>query len=271
MSLGEIIRNRRERLGMTQDQVAAAAGISKPYLSNIETGKPKNPPSDRVLRSLERVLKFAERELTDPAHFLRSPPDVRNSHEQLQAQVERLRNALLDISRKHNETPAVDGAAPAADGQADASLAQADSAPQSAALITAGRLVPIINKVAAGYPRYFTDLDYPPGVADDYIRCPDLHDANAFATRVVGDSMEPMYHEGDVIVFAPNTPAQSGDDCFVRFDAEDGTTFKRFYPDDENTIRLQPLNSRYKAENYPREKITGLWPAVFRFERINRR
>ena len=38
--------------------------------------------------------------------------------------------------------------------------------------------------------------------------------------------------------------------------------------DDEQTIRLQPLNSKYPSSTHPREKVTGLWPAVFRFERI---
>ncbi len=86
--------------------------------------------------------------------------------------------------------------------------------------------------------------------------------------RVVGDSMEPKYHEGDIVVFSPNTSPQSGNDCFVRFGDDDGTTFKRFYQDDEKTIRLQPLNNKYPAQTYPLEKITGLWPVVFRIERI---
>ena len=30
---------------------------------------------------------------------------------------------------------------------------------------------------------------------------PDLHDPNAFAVRVVGDSMEPKFKEGDIVVF----------------------------------------------------------------------
>ena len=70
------------------------------------------------------------------------------------------------------------------------------------------RLIPVINKVAAGYPEDFSDLDYPVGVADDYIRCPDLHDPNAFAVRVVGDSMEPKFCEGDIVVFSP-----AAEDC----------------------------------------------------------
>ena len=125
--------------------------------------------------------------------------------------------------------------------------------------------------MAAGYPAHFTDLDYPPGVADEYVRCPDLHDTQAFAARVVGDSMEPEFREGDIVVFSPNTQPRPGDDCFVRFDEDGGTTFKRFYQDNKTTIRLQPRNNAYPAMTYPAEKITGLWPALFRIEQLRKK
>ena len=48
MSLGEIIRNKREELGLTLDEVGSRIGFSKPYLSTIETGKVNNPPSDEL-------------------------------------------------------------------------------------------------------------------------------------------------------------------------------------------------------------------------------
>ena len=80
-------------------------------------------------------------------------------------------------------------------------------------VVPAGKSVPVINRVAAGYPHHFTDLDYPPSVADEYVRCPDVHDTQAFATRVVGDSMEPRFHEGDIVIFAPNTPAGEPHRC----------------------------------------------------------
>ena len=58
MSLGQIIRDRREELRFTLDEVAAKTGFSKPYLSTVETAKVKNPPSDTLLSKLESVLDF---------------------------------------------------------------------------------------------------------------------------------------------------------------------------------------------------------------------
>ena len=262
MSLGELIRTRREQIGLTQDQVSARAGISKPYLSNIETDRIKNPPSDTVLSRLEQVLKFPEGHLRRMAHLLKTPLDVRSEHENLTAEVEKLRSVLKQLinSAPKGKRGGID---------LDAIMRKLKSRTGNiTARMSAGKPVPIINKVSAGYPHHFTDLDYPPSIADEYIRCPDIHDSQAFAARVVGDSMEPKYSEGDIVIFSPNTPVRNGDDCFVRFTKDNSTTFKRFYQDAGGKIRLQPLNNKYPAEIYDPDEINGLWPAVMKIERI---
>lgn len=262
MSLGEVIRGRREEISLTQDQVAARAGISKPYLSNIETDKVKNPPSDGVLERLEAELDFPAGQLRKMAHLVRTPMDVRAEHESLTAEVEKLRSILKQLlsSPRKSRRGGIN---------LDAVARRLKSAKSNVSgVFSAGRAVPIINKVSAGYPHHFTDLDYPPSVADEYVRCPDVHDAQAFAAHVVGDSMEPNYTAGDLVIFSPNLPARDGDDCFVRFTKDSSTTFKRFYSDKGGRIRLQPINDKYPAEIYERDDINGLWPVVMRIERI---
>ena len=263
MSFGSIVRHQREKLRLTQDQTAAKVGISKPYLSNIETDKVRNPPTDKVLKALERALGFEGGQLQRLAHLARTPMDIRQEHELLKAKVQKLRSVLKNLLGDEDTRNRLG----AADLDALAGQGAAASADES---IASGVAVPVINKVSASYPPRFEDMDYPAAVAEEYLRCPDVHDPQAFAVRVVGDSMAPDYREGDVVVFSPNTAADDGDDCFVRFADDDGTTFKRFYEDSAGTIRLQPLNSKYPAETYQRETITGLWPAVVRFERLRR-
>ena len=132
--------------------------------------------------------------------------------------------------------------------------------------------IPVINRVSAGYPRDFTDLSYPKGVADDYVGCPDVHDKDSFAARVHGDSMQPKYQEGNIIIFDPSIDPKDGDDCFVRFE-DSHTTFKRvFFESDEAgkpVIRLQPRNEKYRPQVVPAEKITGLYRAVYRYQRVD--
>jgi repressor LexA len=235
MSLGEIIRNKREELGLTLDEVGSRIGFSKPYLSTIETGRVNNPPSDELLQKLEKVLGFEPGVLLYLAHMERLPADIRQRVENNEAEIEKLRGGQ-PTEKKPSIVP--------------------------------GRLVPIINKVAAGYPADFNDLDYPVGIADDYIRCPDVHDPNAFAVRVVGDSMEPKFKEGDIIVFSPEAEVRNGDDCFVRFATPHETTFKRIFFEQNDTVRLQPRNEKYAPSMIEGKRINGIYRAIIRYETL---
>src|SRR5215217_6521949 len=76
-ALGPKLRRQRRRLGLTLDELAGRTGISKPYLSLIETGRVPNPPSDEKLRRLEQSLGFKAGELLSQAHLQRTPRDVR--------------------------------------------------------------------------------------------------------------------------------------------------------------------------------------------------
>ena len=127
---------------------------------------------------------------------------------------------------------------------------------------------PIINKVSAGYPTDFDDLDYPTGIADDYVRCPDMHDPNSFAVRVVGDSMEPKYREGDIVIFSPAAEVHSGDDCFVRFVMPHETSFKRVFFESDNQLRLQPRNEKYPPAIIDGKRVNGLYKAVAKYEKL---
>lgn len=302
-ALGPKLRRQRRRLGFTLDDLAGKAGISKPYLSLIETGRVTNPPSDEKLRRLEQTLGFTAGELITQAHLQRTPKDVRAVLSRLmrgEGSAFRVQGSGVGSQesgiRSENGNG---GTALLASGKRSGSSTEPrilnpepfipepfnlDAAYLSGVLaemvdkhrgnietVSTGS-VPIINKVAAGYPRDFTDLSYPRGVADEYLSCPDVRDTDAFAARVHGDSMFPKYTEGDIVVFSPASPVKDGDDCFVRF--EDGkTTFKRaFFENDDAgraTIRLQPRNERYRPQVVPCEAIDGLYKAVYRYQRLD--
>ncbi len=262
MALGEIIRQQRESLGLTQEQLATTIGISKPYLSNIETGKAKNPPTDRILKGLEAALGVRGGELIRIAHLARTPLDVRHEHELLEVECQKLRNIL---KRLLEQTPRKE------DGRLDLDAMPAAVPPgTSQEGLSPNLTIPVVNRVGAGYPLCFPDLDYPATVADDYVRCLDVHDPHAFAVRVPDETMEPLYCQGDVVVFSPALPAASGQDCFVRFADGGATTFRRYYEDSDGVIRLQPINSEHPPRYCRRDEITGLWPALVCQHRLQR-
>ena len=269
-ALGPRLRRQRRRLGLTLDELAGRTGISKPYLSLIETGRVPNPPSDEKLRRLEQSLGFPSGELLTQAHLHRTPKDVR-------VMLQRL------LTEKKAEKGG-NGAASSSSATATATI-DLDEAYLSGVLHqfveassenverVSTNSVPVINRVSAGYPQDFTDLNYPKGVADDYVGCPDLQgDKDAFAARVHGDSMTPKYRQGDIVIFSPAAPPKSGDDCFVRF-ADGHTTFKRVFfendPKGAAVIRLQPRNEKYRPQVVPSEDVSGLYKALFRYERVD--
>lgn len=258
MALGQIIRKKREELNLTLDEVSKKVGFSKPYLSTVETGKVNNPPGDELLRRLEKVLGFEQGLLLHIAHIERLPSDVRQEFESTEAENKKLRSVIKGLIQRRSDVK-----------QIDKFLAQSKiDVEQTQQPVSAGRPIPIINKVAAGYPEDFNDLDYPVGIADDYVRCPDLHDANAFAVRVVGDSMEPRFRQGDIVVFSPAVEVRSGDDCFIRFATPHETTFKRVFFEPENQVRLQPRNEKYSPLIVDGSRINGLYRAVIKYEQL---
>ena len=64
-SLGEMIRKQRELAALPMRQLAAMAGISNPYLSQIERGL--RAPSDQVLNAIADSLQLSADSLRPPA------------------------------------------------------------------------------------------------------------------------------------------------------------------------------------------------------------
>ena len=292
--LGPKIRRQRRRLGLTLDELAGRTGISKPYLSLIETGRVPNPPSDEKLRRLEQSLGFTLGELLTQAHLQRTPKDVRamlqrlmKADAQLSADAETRRRGDAETKRESAASQDSFPASPRPRVPASSSTAEAvdlddaylsgvlqelvDKSAGNVEAVTANA-VPVVNRVSAGYPKDFTDLSYPPRVADDYVSCPDVHDRDAFAARVHGDSMIPKYRQGDIVIFSPSLPPRNGDDCFIRF-ADGHTTFKRVFfesaEEGKSVLRLQPRNERYRPQVVPSEDVTGLYRAVYRYQRVD--
>ncbi len=258
MALGNIIRKKREELKLTLDEVSRRVGFSKPYLSTVETGRVNNPPSDELLRGLEQTLGFEPGLLLHIAHVERLPSDIRQEYESAEAENKKLRSLIRQIIEKSPDKRKMNKML----------KAEKVNIEQVSESLSPGRLVPVINKVAAGYPSDFDDLDYPVGIADDYVRCPDIHDPNAFAVRVVGDSMEPKYTEGDIVIFSPAAEVRNGDDCFVRFGSPHETTFKRVFFEQSDNVRLQPRNENYAPMIVEGKRVNGLYRAVIKYERL---
>jgi transcriptional regulator with XRE-family HTH domain len=75
-ALGEIIRQQRELTEMSMRQFAELAGISNPYLSQIERGL--RAPSQQVLDGIAKALQLSADALYEQAGI--APPGVEPEH-----------------------------------------------------------------------------------------------------------------------------------------------------------------------------------------------
>jgi SOS-response transcriptional repressor LexA len=261
--LATALRRHRRARRLTLQQLADAAGCSKSYLSTIENARRDHPPSAAVLNALEDALRLKRGQLGRLADWQQTPESVKRELDQLRGRGA-LRGSPTDAPRRFDGALDLDAmfrsGALHRRAAIDADAPIADSIPL--------RSVPLINKVAAGYPTEFTDLGYPAAIADAYVPCPNLDDPHAFAARVVGRSMEPHYLEGQTLVFSPATEPSEGDDCFVRILPDHHTTFKRVSFPDENRVTLEPLNPEYPTSTIRLDQVSGLYPAVMRIERL---
>lgn len=260
-----MIRERRRRLGLSLHDVADRAGCTKGFLSLLERGM-RGPPAPALLGRLEGALDLPEGTLAGVAALAATPEKVREQLEHHRGRAHAAQR-LVELLRRGGPG----GLDEAYRSGALASLVDRISPPEHAPGVRAvdellPRGVPLINLVPAGQPTEFTDLGYPARIADQYVPAPELGDPDAFAARVTGDSMEPEYREGDIVIFSPARDIRDGMDCFARLEPDQETTFKRVYFETGSgggeLIRLQPLNARYAPRVEPRERVAGLYPAV---------
>ena len=106
--LGEFIRAQRERSAISIRNLAERAGISNPYLSQIERGLRK--PSAEILKGIAKGLSISAESLYVRAGLLEHPegsPSVVEAVENDPQLTARQRQALLEIYRsflEQNET-----------------------------------------------------------------------------------------------------------------------------------------------------------------------
>lgn len=277
-AIGALARRARQAAGLSLQEAAARVGCAKSYLSGVENGH--RLPTAAFLGRLEEVLGLESGRLATPgawAKGLRAGGEgVQRAVERMQADQaagRRLARALreggggLDALHKSGElrrlVESLTGSA------SESPKPSAERVPTGGVVggVAGGvRRVPLINKVAAGVPREFTDLGYPAHVADEYVLAAGVEDADAFAARVVGASMSPMYLDGDVVIFSPAKVVKDGMDCFARLEPDQETTFKRVYFEVDGqgreVIRLQPLNEAFEPRVLERERVAGLYAAV---------
>jgi len=76
--------------------------------------------------------------------------------------------------------------------------------------------IPLIGLAQAGSAGYFDDAGYPTRGSWDEISFPGTTDHHVFALEISGDSMEPVFRDGDIVIVSPEESVRRGDRVVVR-------------------------------------------------------
>lgn len=98
--VGEFIREQRERADLSLRRLAERAGISNPYLSQIERGMRR--PSAEILKRLSRALEISAESLYTKAGLIDEgpePPTVVEAVDSDRRLTPRQKQVLLDLYR----------------------------------------------------------------------------------------------------------------------------------------------------------------------------
>ena len=76
--------------------------------------------------------------------------------------------------------------------------------------------IPLLGLARAGKGGFFDDSGFPRGNGWDEIDVPGVTDNTAYALEITGDSMLPVYREGDTIIVSPGATVRKGDRVVVK-------------------------------------------------------
>jgi phage repressor protein C with HTH and peptisase S24 domain len=106
--------------------------------------------------------------------------------------------------------------------------------------------LPLIGFAQAGDRGFFDDAGYPVGGSWDEIPFPEVGDPHAYALEVSGDSMEPLYRDGDLVIVSPSASVRRGDRVVVR--TTDGEVMvKQLVRQSAKRIELASINPAHQG------------------------
>lgn len=121
----------------------------------------------------------------------------------------------------------------------------------------AGTTIPLIGSAQAGDRGFFDDAGYPCGGGWDEIPFPEMGDSNAYALEVSGDSMEPLYRDGDIVIVSPAASVRRGDRVVVKT-TEGEVMVKQLLRQSAKRIELASLNPAHPGRSFATEEVAWL-------------
>ena len=118
----------------------------------------------------------------------------------------------------------------------------------------AAQPIKLIGFAQAGAGGYFDEGGFPAGGAWDEVGFPGVADEHAYALEIAGDSMLPVYRDGDIIIVSPAAPIRRGDRVVVRTRAGE-VLAKELRRQTAKTVELKSLNADHEDRAFTSAEI----------------
>jgi phage repressor protein C with HTH and peptisase S24 domain len=109
------------------------------------------------------------------------------------------------------------------------------------------KVIPMLGFAKAGKGGYFDDSGFPAGSSWEEIDVPGVTDTQAYALEITGNSMEPVYREGDTIIVSPAATIRKGDRVVVRT-ADGQVMAKIMQRQTAKTVELASFNAEHEPK-----------------------
>lgn len=117
--------------------------------------------------------------------------------------------------------------------------------------------VPLIGLAQAGSGGFFDSAGFPAGQGWDEVPLPTAGMEGTYALEVSGDSMLPLFRDGDVIIVSPTAQLRRGDRVVVR--TRDGEVMvKILHRQTTRTVELHSLNPEHPPRILDARDVEGI-------------
>lgn len=117
--------------------------------------------------------------------------------------------------------------------------------------------IPVIGYAQAGNDGFFDDGGYPAGSGWDELLFPAVGDDHAYALEISGDSMDPVYRDGDTIIVSPGAQIRRGDRVVVRLRNSE-VMAKQLVRESATRVELMSINRAHPDRVIPRTDISWI-------------
>ena len=119
------------------------------------------------------------------------------------------------------------------------------------------RPLPLIGLAQAGTGGFFDDGGFPVGAGWDEVAFPQVQDEHAYALEIAGESMLPVYRDGDVVIVSPAAPLRRGDRVVART-TEGEVMAKELRRRTPKTVELRSLNPEHPDRSLAVETLSWI-------------